>query len=69
MKSFFVQKPERRNNWRRGNVGRLPNRPKTHYIQSEEKSIEMRKIRKFMKRVNVKAQGDRGRTRKGVVRV
>jgi hypothetical protein len=66
-----VQKPERRNKWRRGYVGRRANRPKTYYIQSdeksEEKSIEMQKIRKFMKIVNVKAVGDLERTRKGIV--
>jgi hypothetical protein len=62
-------KPERRNKWRRGYVGRRANRPKTYYIQSDEKSIEMQKIRKFMKRVNVKvkAVGDLERTRKGIV--
>jgi hypothetical protein len=67
MKSFFVQKPERRNNWRRSYVGRRANRPKTCYRQSEGKSIEMRKIRKFTKRVNVKAVGDLGKTRKRIV--
>jgi hypothetical protein len=39
----------------------------TGHRQSEGKSIEMRKIRKFMKRVNVKAVGDLGKTRKGIV--
>jgi hypothetical protein len=59
-------RPERRKKWRRGYVGRRANRPKTyqrHIIQSDEKSIEieieMQKIRKFMKRANVKAKGPR----------
>jgi hypothetical protein len=66
-RAFLVEKPERRNNWRRVYVGRRAKRPKTCFLQSEGKSIEMRNIRKFIKRVNMKAIGDLGKTRKGIV--
>jgi hypothetical protein len=38
-----VQKPERRNNCRRGYLGRRANRPKTYYIQSDEKNKKIEK--------------------------